>query len=153
MQLYLHLLDSTLIEFYSGDRSNYNSDSGFDLFFKEDFEMKAGETRLVGLGVAASAYEEYISSYGSENRNIAFWLIPRSSISKTRLRMSNSVGLIDSSYRGELMVSLDALGDCSVKRGDRLFQICSYDLKPIKMNIVNSLDRTERGSGGFGSTN
>jgi len=82
-------------------------------------------------------------------------MYPRSSISKTPLRLANSVGIIDSGYRGELQAPVDNFS-CQkyiVEEGQRLFQICSGDLTPFfNIKIVDSLDQTDRGAGGFGST-
>ena len=69
--------------------------------------------------------------------------------------MANSMGIIDSTYRGELIVALDNISNefVTIEAGKRLFQICSCDLTPFeRVEKVDSLDETERGSGGFGST-
>ena len=84
-----------------------------------------------------------------------YYLYPRSSISKTPLRLANSVGIIDASYRGTLKVVVDNNSDelVRIKKGDRLFQLCMPNLEPfdVVFGTVNRL--TERGEGGFGSTN
>ena len=89
----------------------------------------------------------------------AYYLYPRSSMgSKTPLRMANSVGIIDSGYRGNLIGVVDNLSDemYSVSSGDRLMQICAPNLTyPIYVTFVSSiseLGETERGDGGFGSS-
>lgn len=85
----------------------------------------------------------------------SFLLMPRSSISKTQLRMANSIGLIDSGYRGELMAVVDNISenDYVVEKDSRLFQIVNPDLKPfLKVEYVDELSETTRGDGGFGST-
>jgi dUTP pyrophosphatase len=88
-------------------------------------------------------------------------MYPRSSISKTRLRLANSTGIIDAGYRGHLMGMFDVVynndtTDYCVKKFDRYLQICAPELVPIVVNIVDSLEdlgeQTERGQGGFGST-
>ena len=82
-------------------------------------------------------------------------IVPRSSIGmKTGLRLSNSVGVIDADYRGEIGVLYDNFSDSDyeIKAGDRIAQMWVepvYSFKPIE--VSNLLD-TERGSGGFGST-
>ena len=81
-----------------------------------------------------------------------FWFVPRSSISKTPLIMANSLGIIDSSYRGELLAKVRADEDYSANEGDRLFQIVAPNFKPIQVKLVESLSETERGEDGFGST-
>jgi dUTPase len=104
-----------------------------------------------------------------KNFSTGFYLYPRSSLSKTKLRLANSVGIIDSGYRGNLIGMFDVVNmddeviqnknrdyDYCAKVNDRLVQICGPGLVPIYVEMVNSLDElgseTERGSGGFGST-
>ena len=85
----------------------------------------------------------------------SYMLFPRSSISKTPLRLSNSIGLIDSGYRGELLAVVDNISSekYEVKKGDRLFQIVNKDLVPFEEIVeTEKLDETDRGDGGFGST-
>ena len=69
--------------------------------------------------------------------------------------MSNSVGIIDAGYRGNIMVSLDNISDETflIEKGQRLFQICSPTLDSITMELTDRLSDTSRGEGGFGSTN
>ena len=83
-----------------------------------------------------------------------YYLMPRSSIVKTPLRLANSVGLIDSSYRGTIRAVVDniKMTDYVVEKGSRLFQIVAHDGKPITHEFVNELSETQRGDGGFGST-
>lgn len=84
-------------------------------------------------------------------------LIPRSSIgAKTPLRLANSVGLIDSDYRGELMALYenkpDAIGSRTISEGDRVAQGFLIPKIPVEFTEVKNLEGTERGEGGFGST-
>ena len=82
-------------------------------------------------------------------------LVPRSSISGTPFRLANSIGLIDSGYRGEVKAKVDVLSNGVVENGSRLFQICSHDFMPWdSVLIVNELPAAQdnRGEGGFGST-
>jgi len=80
--------------------------------------------------------------------------MPRSSIAKTPLRLSNSIGLIDSGYRGEIMAAVDNIKteDYTVEPGQRLFQLVAMDGASIHFELVDELSETTRGSGGFGST-
>ena len=86
---------------------------------------------------------------------VHYWLLPRSSIYKTGYMMANSVGVIDSSYRGILCAPVistmpDAPG---FVRGERHFQIVAPDMGHIHtIHRVASLPQTLRGDGGFGST-
>ena len=84
-----------------------------------------------------------------------YFMFPRSSISKIPLRLANNVGIIDSGYRGELMAVVDNISDKDyiVEQGQRLFQLCTGDLTPFyNVKLVDELDQTTRGEGGFGST-
>jgi len=86
--------------------------------------------------------------------NISYLLVPRSSIVKTTFRMSNSIGIIDAGYRGNLMAFVDRLNSSDVlQENERLFQIVLPNLKPIdRIEIVDELSSSSRGTGGFGST-
>ena len=85
-------------------------------------------------------------------------VFPRSSIRKTHLHLSNSVGVIDSGYRGELQATFKKIQGISnnaldnYKVGDRIFQIMIIPHPPIEFKEVEELNNTERGEGGFGST-
>ena len=101
----------------------------------------------------------------------SFYLFPRSSISKTRCRLANNVGIIDSGYRGQLIAVFDVIPDKDeggyvnptsddTKPYSRLVQVCCGDLRPFVVTVKSiSGDETERlvastirGDGGFGST-
>jgi hypothetical protein len=147
-------------------------DSGFDLFIPFDYsEHEYGYTdnRLspvtfrAPLGVKCSM-SRFNAVYKKSSAS-GYYLYPRSSIVKTPFRLSNSVGIIDSGYRGEIMAvvdNIDAVNNdiktCLNKYMppmSRMFQICSPTLEPFMIQIVDSEDKlglTERGSGGFGST-
>jgi dUTP pyrophosphatase len=95
-------------------------------------------------------------------------VFPRSSIRKTGLQLSNSVGVIDSGYRGELQATFNKLfgGEAMYdemkvneiqpndfyKVGDRVAQIMIIPYPPIEFEEADELSDTERGDGGFGST-
>jgi len=119
--------------------------SGFDLFFPERETFYSIKTKMVDFQVKAEMKEPS-----------AFYLYPRSSISKTPLLLSNHVGIIDSGYRGFLIGAFRNLdtSDYTVEEGQRLLQICAADLKPFLVKLVdeNGLSKSERGNGGFGST-
>lgn len=125
-------------------------DSGFDLFFPSDAVCLSGKSTKIKLGVKISMFRDCDDSKPS----IGYYMYPRSSISKTPLRLANSVGIIDSGYRGELMAVVDnqSAQDYVISRGQRLFQVCAGDLSPILKVKFCELDTTQRGEGGFGST-
>ena len=85
-------------------------------------------------------------------------IFPRSSIRKTHLHLSNSVGVVDSGYRGELQATFKKIQGVSnnaldnYKVGDRIMQIMIIPHPSINFIEVDELDSTERGEGGFGST-
>ena len=79
-------------------------------------------------------------------------VFPRSSIRKTDLVLSNSVGVIDSGYRGELQATFKKTGLHKYEIGDRGAQIIIIPYPPIEFEEVEELSNTERGEGGFGST-
>ena len=84
-------------------------------------------------------------------------IFPRSSVRKTRLMLSNCVGVIDSGYRGELQatfnkVNHDSVSENDYKIGDRIAQIMIIPHPSIEFEEADELSDTERGEGGFGST-
>lgn len=82
-------------------------------------------------------------------------IFPRSSVKKTDLVLSNSVGVIDSGYRGEIMAVFKKLSGSVSKKyyiGDRAVQLIILPYPKIEFEEVEKLSETERGSGGFGST-
>lgn len=82
-------------------------------------------------------------------------IAPRSSIgAKTGLRLSNSIGIIDADYRGEIGVLYDNFSDSdyTIHIGDRIAQIWIERVERFKPVAVNNLPATDRGEGGFGST-
>ena len=137
-------------ELYANHSTYHEWDSGLDLFFTESININPHETKLISLGIKCEAFLDK-----NKEQSISYYLYPRSSISKTPLRMANSVGIIDAGYRGTIMVAVDNISDNSYKieRGQRLFQICSPTLEPVSFELTDSLSETSRGVGGFGSTN
>ncbi len=140
-------LDDELYSSFTKEPTAHNA--GIDLYCKEDVEIPVGKMVLLKLGLAAKLMD------CEEQNGYHYWLLPRSSISKKGLMMANSVGVIDKTYRGELMGAVVNVSDDVIKvvRGERLFQIVAPDMGWIsKTKKVDELDRTLRGDGGFGST-
>ena len=81
-------------------------------------------------------------------------IYPRSSISKMNMMLANGVGVIDSGYRGEIKVRFKPsnAGQGRYKVGDKVAQLVIMPYPKIEFEEVESLDETERGAGGFGST-
>ena len=80
-------------------------------------------------------------------------LYPRSSISKTGLVLANSVGVVDSGYRGEVKLRFKYFGGTKYNLGERVAQIMIVPHPTIEFEDTHELTETERGEGGFGSTN
>lgn len=84
-------------------------------------------------------------------------LMPRSSISKTALFLSNSVGLLDRDFTGQVTFRFKLLPqasheDCIYQVGDRIGQLVIIPVPKIEMREVEELTETSRGTGGYGST-
>ena len=81
-------------------------------------------------------------------------LFPRSSVSRTSMSLANSVGVVDSGYRGEIMLKYRDLnnGNDSYRTEDRCGQLMIIPYPKIELIEVDELSTTERGDGGFGST-
>ena len=146
MHIKLQLLtkNKTLENFYKNHKCNFEEDSGLDLAFPNDITVKPGDTIFIPLDIGIEPTDTKSGCY----------LFPRSSIWKTPLRLSNSVGIIDNNYRGCIGVSVDNIKkyEYTIKKGTRLFQLCGADLLPITFTLVDELTKTKRGKGGFGST-
>ncbi len=146
--------------FYTTNKSLNHENAGFDLFVPEDVTFQPNEKKLVSMRVKARMIDPTFGSPVSSSdrvykKTVHYWMPPRSSISKTGLLLLNSIGVIDKSYRGELMAYLWNTTDAvvEVKKGDRLVQIVAPDMSLIKeVIVVDSLDDTARGSKGFGSS-
>jgi len=133
-------------------RGNPFPDAGFDLFTPVDVNCISTEWNKVNFGVQCSAT---MVCESGKRFNTGFYIYPRSSTgSKTTLRLANSVGIIDSGYRGDLMAVFDcARADYSISQYDKVVQVCAPGLVPIYVEVVDSLgEETVRGAGGFGST-
>eukprot|EP00388_Colpodella_angusta_P041585 GDKK01053685.1.p1 GENE.GDKK01053685.1~~GDKK01053685.1.p1 ORF type:complete len:160 (-),score=45.22 GDKK01053685.1:67-546(-) len=133
--------------FYKEHSAAHKGDSGVDLFCIADQMISVGETARIHLGIKCAAFD-------ADGNNVSWMLFPRSSISKTPMRLANSIGLIDAGYRGEVMAAVDNIKseDFTVKTGDKYFQAVAFNGAPMTVELVDSLDETERGEGGFGST-
>ena len=81
-------------------------------------------------------------------------IFPRSSISKTAHSLRNAVGVIDSGYRGEIMMKFDinTINSPVYEVGDRIAQMVVAEVVQMKFLLSKDLAETERGATGFGST-
>lgn len=154
--LRLVILDESLKKKYIEKVEKHNStvqkniyaDSGFDLITPEDIKLEGmNSARLIDMKIKCEMVYK--------KKCVGYYIYPRSSIYKTPLILANSVGIIDSGYRGNIKLAVRLLEDMYVVEKDtRLSQICMSSLKPFYVEIVEEekLTNTARGSGGFGST-
>ena|ERR1035437_3508881 len=118
--------------------------SGLDLYAVQDYEIPAGKTVRVETGIAFGIPE------GHEIQ-----VRPRSGLSlKTPLRVANSPGTVDADYTGDCSVILHNTGaiNLQIERGTRVGQAVLVPVVIPELEEVDSLEETERGAGGFGST-
>ena len=192
LKLFVDSKDETLKNKYLTAAENHNNkllnnsnfiDAGFDLFapgnegaklesigYDEELRfygpnyIDANPVNKVDLNVICSA-KMYLDS--GKSFNTGYYMYPRSSLSKTQLRLANSTGIIDAGYRGHLMGMFDVVNipedvsddrECDYygEKFDRYLQICAPGLVPIVVEIVESKEdlgeKTVRGDGGFGSS-
>ena len=117
-------------------------DAAMDLYAAESMKDKYGN-HVYLTGVALEIPPGFVGL-----------LFPRSSVSKTSLSLANSVGVVDSGYRGEIMLKYRHVGGKNplYKYGDRVGQLMIIPRPQIELIEVEELSTTERGEGGFGST-
>lgn len=109
----------------------------------EHLRIEPGETHLVPTGIAIHIAD----------RHIAAMLLPRSGLGhKNGIVLGNLVGLIDSDYQGQVLVSLWNRGDepFVLEPGDRICQMVFVPVVPARFEIVEEFKETRRGAGGFG---
>ena len=123
----------------------YPGDAGVDLRAIEAVTLAPFERALVPTGLAIAIPEGY-----------AGFVQPRSGLAiKQGVTVLNTPGLIDSHYRGELkvaLINLDANSTFEVHPGDRIAQLVIQKVENVSWHLVEKLDETERGAGGFGSS-
>jgi len=119
-----------------------DGDAGMDLYaVSQSFDSYGNY--VYGTGLAIEIPKGYVGL-----------LFPRSSISKTAHSLRNAVGVIDSGYRGEIMLKFDInIQNCPVYEiGDRIAQIIILPYPEIEFEEAFELSKTQRGKGGFGSS-
>ena len=120
--------------------------AGFDLYaaINEDLAIPAHSTTKIGTGIAMEIPH---GTFGA--------IFARSGLAtKQGLRPANCVGVIDSDYRGEIIVAVhnDTDLEQTIAAGDRIAQLVVIPFLPIRFIEVEELTDTDRGEGGFGST-
>lgn len=185
------ITDDDVYTYYHGYKQNNPGDSGIDIVMPKKVILFPGQTCIVDLSIRAIP-------------STSFQLVPRSSISKTPFRQSNSPAIIDQGYRGKIKAAIECNYPSAfettlyilwifyglqifadgmylfgiiniflcinifinshthiINPGDKLFQIIAPNLGPINLKIINETEinvgeiikETQRGEGGFGSTN
>ena len=163
LKLFVDDNDEALQEAYFNAINTHNNklmrnpeiiDAGFDILVPEsDVLSKPLANKVDFKVVCACKMITHMNTF-----NTGFYMYPRSSISKSPLRLANNVGIIDAGYRGHLigMFDLPAGNTEHIKKFDKYLQICAPGLIPIYVELVGCKEdlgeETERGEGGFGST-
>jgi len=132
------LHENAILPFYAKE-----SDAGMDLVATSIKENTTFQITY-GLGIALEIPDGFMGL-----------IFPRSSIRNMELILSNSVGVVDAGYRGELQatfVKSNGLDSLAYKVGDRVCQLIIVPHPIVEWTEVNELNNTERGAGGFGST-
>ena len=119
----------------------HRDDAGYDLRSPVDVEVPAGGSEVIDTGVHMALPKGFCGML----------------VSKSGLNFNhgmNSVGLIDSGYTGSIHVKLYNFSEkpYCVKRGDKISQLVIQTAADLPLVVVDALDDTERGVGGFGST-
>lgn len=119
--------------------------AAFDFESMIDIIINPNETKIIPTGLAFEIPDGY-----------ELQVRPRSGLSaKTKLRVSNSPGTIDSDYRGEVCIILDNISSeesYTINKGERIAQGVISKVEKITFEEVENLSETERGEAGFGST-
>jgi len=147
MKVQVKVLDTRLGNEWPMPTYATSGSAGLDLraCVNEETVIEPGQTVLVKTGLAI-----YI-----EDTNFAGLILPRSGLGhKHGIVLGNLVGLIDSDYQGELMVSVWNRSQTAftLQPGERLAQYVLVPVMQAQFDIVNAFEATERGAGGFGHT-
>lgn len=129
---------------------SFRTDAGIDLRVANSVTLKHNEPILVGCGIHLEIEPGYVGL-----------IFPRSGMAtKHGITLTNTVGVIDADYRGEIMCSLvynarGCSGTYTIGKYDRVAQLVTVPIMPHGYHVVESLEElsvTDRGVGGFGST-
>lgn len=124
---------------------SHPGDAGADLLTAEDFTLEPGERRLVPTGVALALPQGWVGL-----------IHPRSGLAvRHGITVVNAPGTVDAGYRGEIKVCLlntDRHQTVHFARGDRIAQLLLQKVEQADFTLVDELEASGRGAGGFGST-
>ena len=117
--------------------------AGLDIRTPVILDLYPGEERSVHTGIRVAIPKFHFGL-----------LVPRSGLGRRGLMLTNTVGIIDSDYRGEIIVSVRNMSNVPliIAEGDRFCQIIICPYLHVEPEVVDDLDDTDRGDGGFGST-
>lgn len=141
----------------------YNGDAGVDLIVPDCVVFSPWDSICIDHRLHAEMVD------GKSGEYVSYFLYPRSSICRTPIRLDNSVGIIDSGYRGSIKASFTAFpirpffntgddqdrGTFVVEVNSRIVQICGPTLEPVRVELVDCLEElstSDRNHHGFGST-
>ena len=136
----IKLLDNNATVPYKGSAEA----AGFDLYSIEDADIEPGQRKMIRTGISIAIPNGYFGA-----------IYARSGLAcKRGLRPANCVGVVDSDYRGEVMVCLnnDSDDEQKIHKYDRIAQLIIQSYEKIEFEVVDDLDNTDRGDGGFGSS-
>lgn len=162
--LYIYTSNNELKEKYFYHIENHNNkikcnypDAGFDLLTPDQYLLTPDQYLLNNNTTFVLDTELICYMKSHTGTNLSYYLYPRSSIIKYPLRLANSVGIIDSGYRGNIKACFDIKNteSLTIPKYTRLVQICSPTLKPLVVKLLDNLEEletTERGDNGFGSS-
>lgn len=123
----------------------HKSDAGMDLYSTIDYVLKPFERKLVPTGIKIEIPEGY-----------AGFVQPRSGLAiNNGISLVNTPGLIDSGYRGEIkaiLINFDPVENFEIKKGDKICQLVIMKIENADIIFKDELDDSDRGEGGFGST-
>ena len=122
----------------------HDSDAGYDLHSIEEIILKPSKIYKVRTGIAI----QIPNNYGG-------LVLPRSGLSsKYGISLINTPGLIDSGYRGELLIPLinHSSNEYTINKTERVAQLILLEIPEVKIEVTSDLDESDRDSKGFGST-
>ena len=123
----------------------HKGDAGLDLYSTINYVLKPFERKLVPTGIKIEIPEGY-----------AGFVQPRSGLAiNNGISLVNTPGLIDSGYRGEIkaiLINFDPVENFEIKKGDKICQFVIMKIENAEIVLKDELDDSDRGEGGFGST-
>ena len=147
LKVELKILDPRIGKEFPLPRYATHGSAGMDLYacLDEHLHFEPGQTHLVPTGIAIHIGDA----------NLAAVLLPRSGLGhKHGIVLGNLVGLIDSDYQGQILVSVWNRGQApfTIEPGDRICQMLFVPVVQVEFEIVDDFEASHRGAGGFGHT-